>query len=73
MATAAPKETPAPPTTQNLFTIVVEHSSDVESISDQVQKLITALPSVTRVAILRPDSERCIVSHDGHEYRRLLR
>jgi uncharacterized coiled-coil protein SlyX len=73
MATAAPKETPSPTTVQNLFTVVVEHSDDVESMSNQVQRLITALPSVSRVAILRPDAERRIVANDGSEFRPVMR
>jgi hypothetical protein len=73
MATAAPKETPAPTTAQNLFTIVVEHSDDVVTMSSAIRTLISALPTVTRVSILRPDAERRIVANDGAEFRPVMR
>jgi hypothetical protein len=59
---------------QNLFTVVVEHTDGVESMSQQIRDLINALPAVLKVGILLPSAERDIVVNDGSgEFRKVMR
>lgn len=76
-STVTPKtteEAALPSVHQNLFTIVVEHTDDVESMSRQIRDLVNALPAVNRVGILLPSAERDIVVNDGGgEFRKVMR
>lgn len=53
-------------TTQNVFTIIVEHYTTVDEMSRSVRDIVAALPSVNRCAILLPTfPEREIAMNTG--------
>jgi hypothetical protein len=70
-----PDPTPATdnPTTQNVFTLIVEHTESVDDMSQQVRDIVNALPGVTRCGILLPTfPERRIAVNNGSSTPHIL-
>lgn len=64
-----------PVVTQNVFTIILEHSETVDNMSQQVRDIVNALPAVSKCGILLPSfPERNIVLNDGSgDFGKVLR